>query len=149
MEQPILKTQRCILRPSTVDDAEWLLRLFNDEDVVAYIEGIKWFNTDIEAVNGFLKSMDRNSARNIGFLWIIIFDESPIGFIMANDIDESPFLTFALMPEYRNKNLGTEVFASVNDFISKTFTAPRTETKNPIVHKILRHHSEVLYNRCR
>ena len=145
MEQPILKTQRCTLRPSTVDDAEWLLRLFNDEEVVAYIEGIKWFNTDIDAVNDFLKSMERNSARNIGFLWSIIFNESPIGFIMANDIDESPFLTFALMPEYRNKHLGTEVFVSVNDFISKTFAAPKTETENPIVKKILRHHSEILF----
>ena len=64
---------------------------------------------------------------------------------MANDIDESPFLTFALMPEYRNKHLGTEVFVSVNDFISKTFAAPKTETENPIVKKILRHHSEVLF----
>ena len=146
MEQPILKTQRCILRPSTDDDAEWLLRLFNDEDVAAYIEGIKWYNTDIESVNCFLKSMERNSARNIGFLWIIIFNESPIGFIMANDIDEEPFLTFALLPEYRNQHFGTEVFASVNDFISKAFATPRTETENPIVKKILRHNSDVLYN---
>lgn len=146
MEQPILKTLRCTLRPSTVDDAEWLLRLFNDEDVVAYVEGIKWFNTDIEAVNAFLKSMERNSARNIGFLWIIIFNDSPIGFIMANDINEEPFLTFALLPEYRNKHFCSEVFTSVNDFISKTFSAPKTETENPIVKKILQHHSEVLYN---
>lgn len=145
MEQPILKSQRCILRPPIVDDAEWLFKLFNDEDVVAYIEGIKWFNTDIDAVKGFLKSMERNSAHNKGFLWVIMFNESPIGFIMANDIEETPFLTFALLPEYRDKHFGSEVFVSVNEFISKTFATPKTETENPIVKKILRHHSEVLF----
>lgn len=145
MEQPILKTQRCTLRPSTPDDAEWLLKLFNDEAVVAYIEGIKWFNTDIDAVRGFLKSMERNSAQNKGFLWVMMFNERPIGFIMANDIDDNPFLTFALLPEYRDKHFGSEVFAAVNEFISKTFATPKTESENPIDKRILRHHSEVLF----
>ncbi len=145
MEQQNIKTSRCVLRPATVEDATWMFRLFNDEAVVAYIEGIQWFNKDIESTVGFIKSMEVNSRRETGMLWSIIYNENPVGFIMVNDLDDNPFLTFALFPEYRRLHLGTEVYKSVNRYISERFTSPKIETKNPIVKKILRHSAEILF----
>ena len=57
MEVEILHTERCTLRPATVEDADWLFGLFNDPDVVTYIEGINWFNTDVASVRSFIESM--------------------------------------------------------------------------------------------
>lgn len=146
MEVETLHTERCILRPVTLDDADWLFRLFNDPDVVTYIEGINWFNADVASVRSFIESMQINAEKDLGVMWCVEYQSYNIGFILAYDLKDKPFLTFALLPEYRNKHFCSEVFTSVNDFISKTFSAPKTETENPIVKKILQHHSEVLYN---
>lgn len=145
MEQPTINTTRCILRPPSIEDAEWMYRLFNDKDVVSYIEGIKWFNVGVDAVMGFIKSMETNFQKQIGILWCIIYNNQPIGIIMVNDFDDNPFLTFALFPEYRNLRIGTEVYRSVNSYVSKLFGAPSVETDNPIVKKIVRHNPEILF----
>lgn len=137
MKQPVIQTSRCVLRPAVIEDASWMFELFKDEEVVVYIEGIKLFNANIEAVVGFIKSMEINCRKRMGMLWSIIYKETPIGFIMVNDLDENPFLTFALFPEYRNLRFGTEVYKSINQFVTTQFSSPSTETNNPVVKKIL------------
>lgn len=116
--------------------------LFTDKDVIAYIEGIQWFNADVEAVVRFIDSMKTNFQRKMGMLWSVIYNDVPVGIIMVNDLKEKPFLTFALFPEYRGLRIGTEIYESIYRFISANYRSPRTETKNPIVKKILRHSAD-------
>ena len=139
MEQQIIRTTRCILRPSAIEDAEWMFKLLVDKDVVSYIEGIKWFNADIESVSKFIKLMT-DSKENNGMLWSIIYNDIPVGIIMVNDLKDRPFISFALFPEYRSLHIGTEVYNSVYRFIS-----PSAETKNLKEEKVLRHKTEVLF----
>lgn len=118
MEQPTINTSRCILRPPSTGDAEWMYRLFNDKDVVSYIEGIKWFNTGVYAVMDFIESMETNFQRQIGILWCIIYNDQPIGIIMVNDLDENPFYSFALFPYYRGLELMKECITETNRYLN-------------------------------
>lgn len=118
MEQPTITTSRCILRFPSTEDAEWMYRLFNDKDVVSYIEGIKWFNTGVDAVMDFIKSMETNFQKRIGILWCIIYNDQPIGIIMVNDLDENPFYSFALFPYYRGLELMKECITETNRYLN-------------------------------
>jgi len=145
MDFPILNTQRCLLRKAVLEDASWMLQLFNDKDVVEYIDGIKWFNTNIAAVESFILSMDRNFKESKGILWCVDCDSRPVGIIMANDLEENPFLTFALLNDFRNCGIGTEIYNVVKRFISTKFDEPIVETQNPIVNRITKRKCENLF----
>lgn len=118
MEQPTITTARCILCPPTTEDAEWMYRLFNDKDVIAYIEGIKWFNSDINATRLFITSMRKNFQHELGMLWCIFYRNQPIGIIMANDLNEDPFYSFALFPSYRGLELMKECITETNRYLN-------------------------------
>ena len=145
MEVEILHTERCLLRPATIDDASWMYDLFNDQDVVEYIEGLKWFNTDVESVANFIENMQVNADKDLGAIWCVELDTENIGFIMAYDLKENPFLSFALFPQYRNQRLGTEVIKKVYDHITSKYQSPKIETKNQIVKKIQRKLPPILF----
>lgn len=145
MDFPVLNTERCSLVSATVEDAEWMFKLFNDEDVVSYIEGIKWFNSDIETVKKFIEAMNVNFRKNLGILWSVILHEKPIGIIMVNDLPDNPFLTFAIFDQYRGNGLGSEIYSCVKKFIKEKYSEPEIVTENPIVKKIIRHQAEFLF----
>ncbi len=145
MEFPIIKTNRCQLRQAVKEDASWMIQLFNDKDVVQYIEGIKWFNADVLSVESFIASMESNHKDSNGILWCVICQNNPAGIIMVNDLTEDPYLTFALFKEYREHGLGTEIYNAVKDYVSKKFTEPTIETNNPIVRKITKRECEYLF----
>lgn len=117
MLQPTIETQRCLLRSATAEDAGWLYELFNDPDVIEYIEGIKWFNSDIKTTILFIDSMNTNFQIGLGILWCIIYDNHPIGLIMVNDLNEESFYTFALFPQYRGLELMEECVVGINAHI--------------------------------
>lgn len=145
MKPSTLTTNRCQLRPAIKKDAEWMLKLFNDKEVVAYIDGIKWFNTSVNSVRAFITSMKNNSDKSQGILWCVMVGNCPAGIIMANDLDEDPYLTFALFKEYRGQNIGSEIFNVVNEYVTKNFGKPTVETENPIVKKITKRKCEYLF----
>lgn len=137
MESKTLTTDRCLLRPAIIEDAEWMLKLFNDKEVVAYIEGIRWFNSNTESVRSFIMSMDKNFQKSQGILWCVIVGNCPAGIIMANDLDDTPYLTIALFEKYRGVNIGSEIFNVVNEYVTAKYGEPKVETNNPIVKKII------------
>lgn len=117
MEQPTINTPRCILRLATADDAVWLYELFNDQEVIAYIEGIKWFNADIESTRAFIDSMNINFQKRLGILWCVVYEYCPVGMIMVNDLNDKPFYTFALFPQFRGLELMEECIVGINSYI--------------------------------
>ncbi|MDE6331087.1 MAG: GNAT family N-acetyltransferase, partial [Muribaculaceae bacterium] len=145
MDVEILHTERCILRPVTAEDADWLFDLFNDCDVVKYIEGIKWFNADVDSVRTFIESMHINADKDLGAMWCVEYQSANIGFILAYDLKDNPFLSFALFPKYRSQHLGSEVIAVTKEYISRRFQSPVIESNNPIVKEITRKLPVVLY----
>lgn len=145
MEFPLIDTDRCQLQQAAKEDASWMLRLFNDKEIVEYIEGIKWFNANVDSVISFIASMERNYQKSQGILWCVIINNHPAGIIMANDLKENPYLTFALFKEYREQGIGREIYNAVKEYISKEFGKPNVETQNPIVKKILKRECEYLY----
>lgn len=145
MEVEILYTERCVLRPVKLEDAEWLYDLFNDSDVVRYIDGIKWFNTNVASVRSFIESMQINAAKDLGAMWCVEYKSNHIGFIFAYDLKDNPFLSFALFPKYRNQHLGSEVIAIAKEYISHKFQSPKIESNNPIVKGIVRKLPVILY----
>lgn len=145
MDSIKLVTPRCLLRMAVIEDAEWMLRLFKDKEVVAYIDGIKWFNTNVESMRSFIMSMDKNFQESKGILWSVIVDDCPAGIIMANDLEETPYLTFALFEEYRRKNIGSEVYNVVKEYITAKYEETKVETRNPVVEKITKRKCEYLF----
>ena len=145
MEVEILHTERCVLRPAKLEDAEWMYDLFNDSDVVSYINGIKWFNADIVSVRSFIESMQINAAKDLGIMWCVDYEANHIGFVLAYDLKDDPFLSFALFPKYRNQHLGSEVIAMAKEYISQKFQSPKIESNNPIVKAIVRKLPVILY----
>ena len=145
MEVEILHTERCVLRPAKLEDAEWLFELFNDSDVVSYIDGIKWFNADVVSVRSFIENMQINAAKDLGTMWCVEYQSNNIGFILAYDLNDNPFLSFALLPKYRNQHLGSEVIALAKNYISSKFQSPKIESNNPIVKGIVRKLPVILY----
>lgn len=128
-----------------IEDANWLFDLFNDSDVVKYIEGINWFNADVVSVRSFIESMKINAIKDIGAMWCVEHQSNNIGFILAYDLKDNPFLSFALLPKYRNRHFGSEVITLIKDYISQKFQSPRIETGNPIVKGIVRKLPVILY----
>lgn len=145
MEVEILHTKRCVLRPAKLEDAEWLYDLFNDSDVISYIDGIKWFNVDIVSVQSFIETMQINAAKDLGIMWCVEYKANKIGFVLAYDLKDNPFLSFALFPKYRNQHLGSEVIAIAKECISHKFQSPKIESNNPIVKGIVRKLPVILY----
>lgn len=117
MNQHIISTSRCILRHATDEDAFWLYELFNDKDVIAYIEGVKWFNSDIESTQTLIESMNINFQKGLGILWCILYENCPIGMIMVNDLNEKSYYTFALFPQYRGLELMEECVSGINGYL--------------------------------
>lgn len=138
MEVETLYTDRCVLRPAKLEDAEWLYDLFNDSDVVSYIDGIKWFNADLVSVRSFIETMQINADKDLGIMWCVDYKANHIGFVLVYDLKDNPFLSFALFPKYRNQHLGSEVIALTKEYITRKFHFPKIESNNPIVKGIVR-----------
>lgn len=149
MLQPTLITSRCILRAATVDDTCWLYELFNDQDVIKYIEGINCFNADISAIRRFLNSMNKSFQKGLGILWCILYMNRPIGMIMVNDLNDQPFYTFALLPTYRGLELMKECIVETNNFIHGYYNQKPTITtldSNVSALRLMRKLSELKLN---
>lgn len=132
MEVEILHTERCTLRPATVEDADWLFGLFNDPDVVTYIEGINWFNTDVASVRSFIESMQVNATKDLGAMWCVEYKSNNIGFILVYDLMKDPFMTYAILPEYRFKSYMSECVSAIYNLIYRHLSLKPSISTNEI-----------------
>lgn len=142
-EIPMLQTQRCKLRISTIDDSKWLYQLFVDEDVKKYIDGLEIFSKDEKAVRRFILVMLNNWYKGLGCLWSIEYNNQGVGFILVYDLQENPFLSFAILKQFRKQHFATETVACVYEYLKSRKYVPRVETRNLIAEKIVLNISRV------
>lgn len=113
MNFPVLHSQRCQITIATKRDADWLFALFNDETVYEYIEGIRPFAKTIEHTMMFIDCMLDAYINGRGFLWKLIYQDIPIGYICTIDFEENPFISYGLITPFRQKGYMTEVLTEV------------------------------------
>lgn len=115
---PILTTQRLILREATLDDAAFFLELMNSPTWIAQI-GNRGIATLEHAANYIQNSLLRHYAAHGFGLWVVALLENgqPIGIfgiLRRNGLDD-PDIGFAYLPEFEGKGYGIEIGESVLD----------------------------------
>lgn len=76
------------------------MSLFSIPDVINNLDGVNHFISNISCVKRLIKNLnfDENSQ---GRIWVIEIDSHKVGSIMVYDLSENPFISYALLPEYR------------------------------------------------
>lgn len=105
MNIPTLYTDKCVLRPMEITDAEWLYKLFKDPVVTERLEGIALFNESLSHSENFIRAFIENSKKGLGCLWAIITNGKPAGFVSIYDLGDNPFFSYALFPKFRHQGL--------------------------------------------
>ena len=123
---PTLHTQRCKLIPFTEEDKSWLFQLFNDPDVLYYMEGMKLFSTNIGETELFIRNMNRQNNEGNAFLWAIQNESSLIGFVAIYDVLTVPNLFYAVCKGYRNQGYATECVYTVTHFFQDQYNTSLT-----------------------
>lgn len=113
---PVIRSERCCMTIMTAEDVNWLYELFNDEDVKINLEGVRLFSGSKEATAVFIDSMVDAYHTERGFLWKIMYDATPVGFICTADFDDSPYISYAMIPKFRNLGLMTESIEAILDY---------------------------------
>ena len=110
------KTERLLLRPFTVDDAQFILKLLNEPSFLRYIGDKKVRNLEDAQryiLNGPVASYEQN-----GFgLYLVELEESrtPIGMcglLKRNELPDAD-IGFAFLPEFWNKGFACEAATAV------------------------------------
>lgn len=78
-------------------DRKWLGELLVEQNVRKYLPHL---TTDVDI---FINDMKIAESKGLGKFWIIRLDNIGIGFISIYDLTESPFIFYAMSPEFRNK----------------------------------------------
>ncbi|MCF2949066.1 GNAT family N-acetyltransferase [Paraglaciecola aquimarina] len=105
-----LTSQRLLLRPIKISDANFVLQLFNDPDCIEYI-GDKGLHNQIDAIdyikNGPLKMYQE---LDLGLLVVESNSGEILGLcgLLKREELSSPDLGFAFLPMYRNKGYAFE-----------------------------------------
>ena len=112
----VLDTERLLLRPITVDDAEFILALLNEPSFLRYI-GDKQVRNIEDArqyiLNGPIASYERHG---LGLLLVELRDSHTrigmCGLLKRDELPE-PDIGFTLMPDFWNKGFAFEAAAAV------------------------------------
>ena len=112
----VLDTERLLLRPITVDDAEFILILLNEPSFLRYI-GDKQVRNIEDArqyiLNGPIASYERHG---LGLLLVELRDSHTrigmCGLLKRDELPE-PDIGFALIPDFWNKGFAFEAAAAV------------------------------------
>ncbi|KJF87292.1 GNAT family N-acetyltransferase [Photobacterium phosphoreum] len=112
----ISETQRLIIRQLTLDDAEFIIQLLNEESFIRYIAD-KNVRTHADAVN-YLMNGPLASYRDYGFgLNVVLLKETttPIGIcgLLKRAELDYPDLGYAFLTEFCQKGYATEAAFSV------------------------------------
>lgn len=115
-----METIRCNIRKAELLDSEFLRSLFSIPDVINNLDGANHFISNISCVKRLIKNLnfDENSQ---GRIWVIEIDSHRVGFIMVYDLSENPFISYALLPEYRGYGYMFESVMVIGESIFNQF----------------------------
>ena len=112
----VLDTERLLLRPITVDDAEFILALLNEPSFLRYIGDKQVRNVEDARqyiLNGPIASYERHG---LGLLLVELRDSHTrigmCGLLKRDELPE-PDIGFALMPDFWNKGFAFEAAQAV------------------------------------
>ena len=100
-------SEQLMMRPVTNNDAEWLNELLSDEEVRRFMPHIE------RNADRLIANMLKAGERGLGYMKIISFESTPAGFIAVYDINDNPFLFYAMRKSFRNKGIMTSVIKSL------------------------------------
>lgn len=148
MNYPVLQSKRCTITIATRTDAQWLHKLFNDEMVMRYNEGLLLFAESVEKTTDFIDCMLDAFNNGRGFLWKLSHQEVPIGFICTIDFDDAPSISYGVNKSYRHNGFMTEGLSKVlcyqNKIVEKSYII-NIEKEN-IASQHLCNKLEIIYN---
>lgn len=140
----VCESERVTVRQFTLDDAEFVIELLNDDSFIRYIADKK-VRTIVDAEN-YLKSGPLASYAKIGFgLSLVMLTESktPIGMcgLLKRDELEFPDLGYAFLPQYCGKGYALEAAKAVlkegmkRHFLSRVLavTLPHNQHSNRLL----------------
>lgn len=123
MSDPVLETQRVVLRRLVPGDAPFMLGLLNDPAWLRHI-GDRGVRT-IEGAHDYLESRIIAMYERLGFgLWLVEEKDGrvPLGIcgLVKRDTLEEVDLGFAFMPEYRKRGYAFESAIAVRDHATRS-----------------------------
>lgn len=115
----VIETNRLILRKLTLDDAEFMLRLLNDEAWHRYI-GDRGIRT-VEGARDYIVNGPMESYERLGFglfLTELKEDSTPIGLcgLIKRDSLTDVDIGFAFLPEFRGRGYAYEAAAATLEY---------------------------------
>lgn len=123
-----IRTARLLLRPFTLDDDAFILRLLNEPAFVRYIadKGVR----DHEGARRYLREGPLASYERFGFgLWRVGLaeDDTPIGMagLLSRDYLDAIDIGYAFLPEYGGQGYAREAAAAVMEHARCVLRAPR------------------------
>ena len=117
---PEIQTERLLLRRMTPNDAEEILRLRSNEEVMKFIDRER--TKSIEDANLFLKKIDDSINSNNGIMWGITLKEEPgklignIGYWRLIKEHYRAEVGYMLHPSFWNKGIMKEALLRLIDF---------------------------------
>lgn len=116
MEQVVLKSERLQLRRLSVEDEEFLFRVFNDPRVnCSYVcDSLR----EKEKLHNWLNSLDK-----IPYIWLVQYQDHPVGVFncfVARDDSSTLEIGYMIDPEYWNWGFATEILTCLLDYLWKT-----------------------------
>lgn len=81
----------------TMSDIPWMDTLLNDKEVRRFLPNLS------SSAYLFLDEMNVAENRKIGKLWAIRLNDNGVGFIAIYDLEDSPFIFYAMLPMFRNR----------------------------------------------
>lgn len=104
-----LKTKRLIIRPTSVDDADMILKMDKQEKTQMYLGGIKNKTRD-ERMNFLKKKASKFDDGVAGSLTVCLKDSTPIGFIelSIDDRNNNAEISYIFDEDFCNKGYCTE-----------------------------------------
>ena len=115
-----LETERLLIRPIEIGDANFMLQLMNTEGWLKYIgdRNVRSINQAIEYIHKFISNPDFNY-----YVISLKNDTSPIGVLsfLKRDEYEFPDLGFALLPDFERSGFAYEAASAyLNHFKSSS-----------------------------
>lgn len=123
----MIRTERLVLRPFTIDDAPFILRLVNEPSWIENI-GDRHVHSIADA-QAYLENGPMKNYRELGFgFWMVerLDDGSPIGMcgITQRTYLDHPDLGFALLPEYTGMGYAMEAAQATVRYARTTLGLP-------------------------
>ena len=130
----LIETERLILRPFVIEDAQMVFRNWTSDDKVT--EFLRWpTHRDISVTDRILKGWVENYKDNSFYQWAIVLKEinEPIGTISVVDMDERTnkvHIGYCIGSRWWNMGYTSEAFSAIIPFFFNDVKAGRIESQH-------------------